>query len=211
MGTFRSFHSVEQPEQPVFKSWSGRPGVAALTLVVALASSGCSESEAQPEEPPSTTEPTPSPSSSPTLEPTEPVVVAPTLPPAAKAPGKPGARAQVEHLVALLNHSMLTGETTSLRAASADCSGCRAYADLYENTYRKGGKFDSSTWKVTKQLLFQVKHNFFSYADISVAAGDYVAQEGAESQHFGPRKYTIRVALTRREGAWRITGLRDAS
>jgi hypothetical protein len=117
----------------------------------------------------------------------------------------------VEHLVALLNHSMLTGETASLRAVSANCSGCKAYANLYEHTYRNGGLFTSSNWKVTKQLLYQVKGQFYSFADIAVEAGDYVAEEGAESEHFGPREYTIRVALTRRGGAWRITGLRDAS
>jgi hypothetical protein len=133
------------------------------------------------------------------------------LPPSAREPGKPGAQAQVEHLVALLNYSMLTGETAPLRAASASCTGCQAYADLYEDTYSKGGMFEASTWTVTKQLIYQVKGKFFSFADISVAAGNYVAREGAESEHFGPRKYTIRVTLTRVGGGWRITGLRDAS
>jgi hypothetical protein len=69
----------------------------------------------------------------------------------------------------------------------------------------------SSTWEVTKQLLYNVEGEFYSFADISVAAGDYVAEEGAEAEHFGPREYTVRVALTRRDGDWRITGLRDAS
>jgi hypothetical protein len=106
---------------------------------------------------------------------------------------------------------MLTGETAPLRTHSAKCSGCQAYADLYEDTYGKGGAFGGSTWTVTKQLLYQVGSKYFSFADIAVAAGDYVAQEGAESEHFGPRKYTIRVTLTRVGGGWRITGLRDAS
>jgi hypothetical protein len=106
---------------------------------------------------------------------------------------------------------MLTGETASLRALAENCSGCQAYADLYEETYARGGMYEGSTWEVTKQLVYPAGGQFYSFADVGVEPGVYREDADADVERFSSRSYTIRVALDRRNGAWVITGLRDAS
>jgi hypothetical protein len=178
--------------------------------VLTCVMTGCSGSKATPEAPP-TSSATSEPSSSATTEPSQPAISVPSIPADARQPGKAGARAQVKFLIAHLNYSMLTGDTTMLRKISAACSGCKAYADLYETTYRRGGMFDDSTWTVASQLIYKVEDNYYSFVDIKAAPGTYRERGGAELEQIGKRKYRIRVVLAYSDGGWKITDLEDAS
>jgi hypothetical protein len=114
--------------------------MSAAVAVGALVLVGCQANPAPP--------PLESTSTSPTASPT-PTAAAPTLPVEAQGTSKAAAKAFVRHYIALINHAVATGETTSLLEASdPECSSCEAVIERVDNVYSAGGSIRSEGWRV---------------------------------------------------------------
>ncbi|WP_147543790.1 DUF6318 family protein [Aeromicrobium massiliense] len=105
-----------------------RTGPAALTLGALLLLASCSGEDADAEPRPRPTATSEATSASPT--PTEP---APTMPAQANAPFPEGAPAFTKYYVDVLNHAARTGDSSRLKALSADeCVGCTQYVENFD-------------------------------------------------------------------------------
>jgi hypothetical protein len=90
-------------------------------------------------------EPKPSASASAT-----PTVTAPTMPAQAKENSPEGAAAFVKHYIDVFNYASNTGDVSELsRLSSPKCDGCQSYIKLYRDTYKAGGYFKDSDWKLS--------------------------------------------------------------
>ncbi len=107
-----------------------------IVLAVLLTLGACS-SDPAPKEPKRTTT-----SASPTATP-------PTMPAQAKEDTPEGAAAFVKHYIDVFNYAASTGDVEELsRLSSPKCEGCQSYIKLYRDTYKAGGYFKGSDWKL---------------------------------------------------------------
>lgn len=126
--------------------------VVALVLIGAMLA-GCSGGEAdEPADPLSSS----TPSSSDATPADDPSSDVPELPDVAQENTLAGAEAFIRHYIELLNYASHTGDTDALEAVSdQDCAGCSHYADLYKETYSRGGFYKKGEWVTQKQVFSQ--------------------------------------------------------
>lgn len=115
--------------------------VIALTVLVLVATAGCSQDAPRPKMPTSTSSPpTSEPSTSePTAEPKEPW----------QKKSYEGAEAFATRWFDVFSAAMPTGDTSEMRAISDPaCANCTSFADLLDSFYEDGGYYKSKGWKV---------------------------------------------------------------
>jgi hypothetical protein len=175
-----------------------RRGLAAVLCVAALALAGCSDGEASPE---------PSESVSPTASPSP---TGPSIPPEAQGTDEASAKAFVRFWFATLSKAMQTGATADVRALSAArCQSCSGVLGLIDDTYGKGGRYDTKGWKPERLVrgedmadgaitfLLRVRE---SERTLLNAEGDEVDQKPASLT-------PMRIALKAKAGSWQTTRL----
>jgi hypothetical protein len=190
----------------------------AAAVVATGALAGCSDDEAEPADSglpaaseltesapaisPETSDPTPS-------DPTPSGAQEPPLPVAAKAPGKAGAKAFVAYYIKLLNYASWTGDTELLHRYGPRCAGCKAYVNLYERTYGRGGWFKRGGWTPSANSWLVLSKNPGVLIDVKIeaSAGRQLLRRGAQVTRFLTDQYQLDFHLIRAADAWRVTRL----
>ena len=180
-----------------------RGGSAALVcsvLVTTLAScDSAADGEPTPAPVPSTTTATTSAPPSPS---------APTMPADAQGTSAKAAKAFVRFYIALINHAMATGETTELRAASADgCESCNAVIGRVEDVYAQGGHIKSKGWAVRSIQLVPGTAGAHPSLDIGLRLSPqrvYKAPDAAPERFPGGR-LPITIGLEQIGSRWQVT------
>jgi uncharacterized protein DUF6318 len=133
----------------------------------------------------------------------------PTLPAAARAPGKAGAKAFVAYYIKLLNYAQHTGETNGLRRYGPSCHGCKVYARLAEKTYRNGGWFQGGAWTPDPRTWFvdQSGSGYFVAVSVDAAAGRQLPRKGGEVTRFLANTYRLNLQVEATNQGWQVARL----
>ena len=179
-----------------------RRWVAAGLCVALLALAGCSDdaSQAKPQDPTTSAARSPSPKETETAD-------APSIPPDAMGTDEASAKAFVRYWFRVFTDSMNEGNSDALVALSAaDCTTCKAFADLISRTYSKGGRIESNGWTAVN----------FARLDNDSMAFDFIARSGKETFYRADgsvrRRYkggdqNMTVALVESDSAWKVNKL----
>ena len=169
-----------------------RPAIAGTILLFLAACSG-----PQPIEP------------SPTSAAPTPTVAAPAMPDQAQENTPEGAAAFVKHYIDVFNYASNTGNTTELRKLTApSCSGCHSYIDLYEKTYKAGGYFKDSDWKLGELKLDFNKSQSIVYGSATSPAGIIRDRSGTEPRAGIPEDSDLTFIVSKRpSSSWSLITL----
>ncbi|MBC7630399.1 MAG: hypothetical protein H7290_02805 [Flavobacterium sp.] len=125
------------------------------------------------------------------------------MPAQAKLNTREGAAAFVKHYIDVFNYASNTGDTTELRRLSSPmCEGCQSYITLYERTYKAGGYFKDSDWKLGVLKLDFGKLEPIVYGSVSSPPG--VILDSAHSKpHAGhPESSDLTFILRKQSRSW---------
>ena len=178
--------------------------VAALALVVVLAScSSGPEPAPMPSAAPEASESaTPSPTPTAKASPTPPV-----LPPAATGTSPASAKAFVRHWVATLNYSGRTGDTTELADISAmDCKSCVGVVEYIKQVYRASGRISGRGWSINtmKYQPLQPRELPVLSVGVQIAPQRVTREENAAVEHFEGGKRSMLFRLSARNDRWQV-------
>ncbi len=152
---------------------------AAVTLVLGVAA--CSSDDPEPRVAPPT-------SSAPSSASTSPIAAA----------AKP--TAVVRNWVDAQNAALATGDTSALRALSAEtCRGCADFVRPIEQVYRRGGHFSTRGWRVAAAEARDGSSDpIVVDVGVAIAGGTTVPAAGADPVHYGPQKRIMLFKLVHR-------------
>jgi hypothetical protein len=184
-----------------------------LASAMSCALIACS-AEAGPQATPSPTTPTtpwpttPSVTTA-TAKPTGPVE--PELPKAAEASNRAGAEAFVRYYIALINFAGSTGHTTELKRHSSGCSSCDNLASAFQETYERGGHYDSRGWRIYSQFTVrEPSGTWVSLLEVQQTPMTWVEKAGAEPKKLPPKRLNLRFELERlRHHGWSVSRLTE--
>lgn len=143
-----------------------------LATLLALLVIGACGGDPQPKEP-----------SGPTTSSATPTIAVPTMPAQAKENSPEGAAAFVKHYIDVFNYAANTGDVTELsRLSSPTCEGCQSYIKLYRDTYKAGGYFKDSDWKLDDFEVEQSGSAINVFVRAQAPAGSYKSSEDSTAE-----------------------------
>lgn len=127
----------------------------------------------------------------------------PPLPEAATQETAEGAKAFVEHYVAVLTYSAQSGDTALLRASSnPDCAGCASYADRFEQRLDAGGWRDGGDWTASNLRASQFGADIAIVAELKSAPGTVKEDSSATPQKFDAETEVVTFVSAYVNGTW---------
>ncbi|KRC63999.1 hypothetical protein ASE12_04030 [Aeromicrobium sp. Root236] len=136
----------------------------------------------------------------------------PTMPAQAKEDTPEGAAAFVKHYIDVFNYASNTGDVGELsRLSSPECKGCQSYIKLYRDTYKAGGYFKGSDWKLGDLRLQQAGKTTYVTTVASTEPGPYKEAAGKPEHRSTGKDNKVSFAVSRGQAGWRLTqiGLGD--
>ena len=135
-----------------------------------------------------------------------PTATAPTMPAQAKEDTPEGAAAFVKHYIDVFNYAASTGDVEELtRLSSPDCEGCQSYIKLYRDTYKAGGYFKGSDWKLSNFEVEQASGQVSVFAHAAAAKGTY-RESSSEAPKPGGGEDTEIIFAVRHSDGWSMSG-----
>lgn len=137
----------------------------------------------------------------------------PTLPVAAEAPGKAGAKAFVAYYIKLLNYAQHTGDGAPLLEYGPNCRLCRSQATFAAKTYRRGGWFKGGDWRPDPQtwLVLPSGPGYFVAVNVDTASGSQLPRRGDDVTTFKADRLRINLLLRRSADTWQVRRLGSPS
>lgn len=136
-------------------------------------------------------------------------ITPPELPEVAKVYDQNGADAFMQYFVDVMDYTWLSGDTTLLRAISADsCTWCLGMANETDKRTANAGWSEH----VNSHIL-NVEHTVESPAHpglwdtvLHIESGDHNVYDGKSIQKYPRQKYRFHAQMRFEDGAWKITG-----
>ncbi len=129
----------------------------------------------------------------------------PPLPEAATQETTEGAEAFVEHFVAVVNHSSLSGSIDGLKEISSDtCTSCSKLAETIKGVYEAGGEYTGGAWSLGTITSTSVGALILLTADLTAAEGTLTPASNAEVTTTPPDLTSVTFELEFVAGAWRV-------
>ncbi len=188
-------------------------GAVAGAVMASLLATACSSSEADPQSAPTPTPSAsvPAPSSDAPTTDTTPAPAKPkepSIPAAARAPGRAGAEALVRYYIDLLNYAGLTGDTRTFSVAARRCSSCSALADNFKKTYGEGGYYESKGWRINTIFSSRTsRHRYITVAEVRETPIEWRVKAGGPIHRLPEEELNLRFSVVRHDSSWRITAL----
>lgn len=131
------------------------------------------------------------------------------MPPEAKGTDEAAAKAFARHVVAQLNYSQVTGDTSGLRLLfDRACAGCAGIVEGLDRVYADGGSVKTKGWSISGLQVTRRQRGVLVVATVDVAPQIVTAKRGEKPKRFpGAIDTQRRLFLERGKNAWIVTNL----